>query len=325
VLAATKTEDTRLKQPHGHRSVLLSETISLLQPQAGETIVDGTLGAGGHAAALLEQIGPTGRLIGIDRDRSALERAGQRLESFGSAFIPVHGSHEQLASILAEHEIEQVDRVLLDLGVSSMQLDDAERGFSFRHDAPIDMRMDCSAGPTAADLLRDSSEEELSRILWRFGEEKQARAIARAIVKARERQPIERTRQLAELIERTVGARAIRTSRIHVATRSFQALRIATNSELVGLKQTVTDAVDHLRSGGRIAVISFNSLEDRPVKHTLRELANRCVCPPDLPRCGCERRDLLRVITSRPVIASDQEREENPRARSAKLRVGEKL
>lgn len=314
-----------MNQPHGHRSVLLGETLALLDPQVGETIVDGTLGAGGHAVALLERIGPTGRLIGIDRDRSALDRALHRLAPFGDAFVPVHGSHEQLVSILDDHGIGLVDRLLLDLGVSSMQLDDAGRGFSFRHDAPIDMRMDRSTGPTAADLLRDCSEEELSRILWRFGEERQARAIARAIVVTRERQPIERTLQLAQLIERTVGPRAIRLSKIHVATRSFQALRVATNGELVGLKQTLTDAVDRLRSGGRIAVISFNSLEDRPVKHTLRELANRCVCPPDLPRCGCDRRSVLRVVTARPVVASDAEREQNPRARSARLRVGEKL
>jgi 16S rRNA (cytosine1402-N4)-methyltransferase len=229
-----------------------------------------------------------------------------------------------MPQLLATLGIEHVDRVLLDLGLSSLQLDDAERGFSFRLDGPLDMRMDRSAGRTAADLVAALDEEDLRQILWRFGEERRARAIARAIVRERERRPIVSTRQLAELVENILGP-AARRFRIHPATRTFQALRIAVNEEIQGLRALIEKAVELLHPDGRLCVIAFHSLEDRAVKHTLRSLADRCSCPAGLPVCGCGRTDLVRILTSRPVRPSDAEVERNPRARSAKLRAAERI
>jgi 16S rRNA (cytosine1402-N4)-methyltransferase len=302
-----------------HESVLAAETLALLAPAEGETFVDGTLGAGGHAEALLEAVGPSGRVVGIDRDPEALEIARDRLASYGDAFVTVHGNHQDLAKHLASLNIETVDGILLDLGVSSMQLDRPHRGFSFRHDGPLDMRMDSTSGPSAAEFLATVEEDELSRILWRYGEERRSRAIARAVVAARSESPIETTRQLAEIVERTLGP-AARRFKIHPATRTFLALRVALNNELDDLQATLEQAVDALASGGRLAVISFHSLEDRVVKHTLRSLANRCTCPPRLPVCGCNRPDLVALLTARPVCAGADEVARNPRARSAKLR-----
>jgi len=307
-----------------HRPVLLRETIDLLTPISGATVVDGTLGAAGHAHALLEAISPDGRLLGIDRDADALKIAEHRLANFGDRFTPLHGRHEDLAGLLRGAGIFACDAMLFDLGVSSMQLDRAERGFSFRRDAMLDMRMDTSSGETAADLLARIEEPELRRILSRWGEEKRSGAIARAIVRERTKRPITRTAQLAELVERGAG-RAARQWRIHPATRSFQALRIAVNGEIEGLEQLVSDAVAMLRRGGRLAVISYHSLEDRAIKTAMRALSNRCSCPPKLPVCGCGKEDLTRVLTTRPVRPTDEEIDRNPRARSARLRVCERL
>ncbi len=307
-----------------HRPVLLKEVVEFLRPKPGDTIVDATLGAGGHAEALLDRLGEDGRLIGIDRDRSALEIATERLSDFGQRFVPVHGAYEDLTEILRAQDAFAVDGILADLGVSSIQLDSAERGFSFRFDGPLDMRMDRSRGITAAELLETISLNELTRDLRVYGEERLARRIARAIIERREKRPIRTTLELAGLVVEAAGPRA-RQYRIHPATRTFQALRIRVNGELEGIERFITDAVSMLRKGARIAVISFHSLEDRAVKLAFRSLANRCTCPRDLPVCACGRENFLKVITGRPRTPLDEEIHANPRARSAKLRVGEKI
>ena len=307
-----------------HAPVLLDETLELLTPRAGATLVDGTLGPGGHTEALLEAVGPSGTVFGIDRDRQALASATERLARFGDAFRPLHGDHRELRELLAAAGLSEVDGLLLDFGLSSLQLDDPGRGFSFSKDGPLDMRMDRAAGPTAAELLASASEEELRRILWSFGEERFARAIARAIVRRREQQLLTRTGELSQLVQGVLGGRA-RRYRIHPATRTFQALRIAVNRELEYLAELIDGATAVLRRGGRLALISYHSLEDREVKRALRSLAHRCTCPPRLPVCGCGREDLLRGVTGRPVRPSDDEVARNPRARSARLRVAERL
>lgn len=325
MLPLQRTEDSPVARRGSHEPVMLRETVDLLGPRAGSVLVDGTLGAGGHAEVLLEAIGPEGRLIGIDRDRTSLEETTARLTRFGSAFVPLHGNHREMRRLLEGIDVHAVDGILLDLGVSSMQLDDPARGFSFRADGPLDMRMDPTGdGPTAADLLARLSRDELARILREYGEERQAGRIATAICRAREQAPLERTLELASLVQRTLGP-AARRYRIDPATRTFQALRIAVNDEIAGLEALLVDASALLRRGGRLACISFHSLEDRAVKHTLRSLAERCVCPPKLPVCGCGREDVLRLVTRRPVRPAPDETERNPRARSAKLRVAERL
>jgi 16S rRNA (cytosine1402-N4)-methyltransferase len=324
MVSAATIEEPLVSDPVAHHPVLLHQTLELLAPRVGDVVVDATLGAGGHTEALLEAVGSKGRVIGVDRDPHALEIAGKRLACFGESFVALHGNHGDLRQLLGEIGIERIDRVLFDLGLSSMQIDDPGRGFSFREDGPLDMRMDPRGERTARLLLATLDEGELREILWRFGEERRARAIARAIVREREARPIERTLQLAGLVERTLGPRA-RRFRIHPATRTFQALRIAVNDEIDGLGRVVEDGVDLLRSGGRLAVIAFHSLEDRAIKHTLRSLVDRCTCPRGLPVCGCGRESLIRVVTARPVRPAADEIERNARARSAKLRVAEKL
>lgn len=307
-----------------HRPVLLEEVVERMAPKPGRLFVDATLGAGGHAEALLEALGPQGRLIGIDRDPAALLLAGRRLARFGERFAPIHGNHFELQSLLRAAGVFAVDGILLDLGVSSMQLDEPQRGFSFRADGPLDMRMDPGAGVPAAEWLAGVEERELRRILRDYGEERRAAAIARAVVEERTRRPITRTLQLARLVQHVLGPGAARY-RIHPATRTFQALRIAVNGEIEGLERCVENAVAMLRRSGRLAVIAYHSLEDRPIKHALRGLAQRCVCPPRLPVCGCGRENLLRLVTTKPVRPRESEVEGNPRARSAKLRVAERL
>lgn len=320
MLPLAKPEET----PVGHQPVLLRQVLDLLAPRPGATVVDATLGAGGHAQALLAAIGDEGRLIGIDRDASALELAGERLAGHGVAFTAVHGRHEELQTLLRQSGVFVADAILFDLGVSSMQLDDPARGFSFRHDGPLDMRMDGSDGPTAADLLAEIDERELTDLLRSYGEERMASPIARAIVRRRRQQPLRTTRDLAQLVEDVLGPRA-RAYRIHPATRTFQALRIAVNGEVRGLERLVADAVAMLRRGGRLAVIAYHSLEDRAVKTAMRALASRCTCPPRLPVCRCGREDLVRLVTTRAVRPDETEIAANPRARSARLRVAERL
>jgi 16S rRNA (cytosine1402-N4)-methyltransferase len=317
-------EETGVSAKSAHEPVLLREVSDLLAPGSGATIVDATLGLGGHTEALLEAVGSRGRVFGIDRDSQALELARKRLARFGDAFVGVHGNHTDLLKLLRQNGLFAVDGVLFDLGVSSLQLDDPERGFSFRGDGPLDMRMDRQTGHTAAEILATGTEQELRQMIWSYGEERRAGAIARAIVEQRERQPLTRTLELAELVERVLGPAAQRY-RIHPATRTFQALRIAVNREVDDLERLVTEASSVLRRAGRLAVISYHSLEDRAVKHAMKSLAERCVCPPKLPVCGCGRENLLRVLTAKPVRPSTSEVARNPRARSAKLRVGERL
>jgi len=324
ISARSLTTMAPLPDGHVHEPVLLRECLQLLRPGPGGLFVDATLGTGGHAEALLDAVGSGGRVIGIDRDEQALGIARARLARYGGALVTVHGNHQDLAGQLAELGFGPVDGILADLGVSSLQLDDPDRGFSFRSDGPLDMRMSPGAGPTAADLLASASEIELRRILAEFGEERAARTIARAIVREQSRRPIQRTSELAGVVERALGP-AARRFRIHPATRAFQALRIAVNGEIVGLRQTVSDAVSLLRPGGRLVVISYHSLEDRAVKHELRELARGCTCPPRLPVCACEAKSTVRVLTPTPIRPSDLEIAGNPRSRSARLRAGERL
>lgn len=304
-----------------HQSVLLSEIVESLRPSREDgTLVDATVGLGGHAEALLERYQEI-RLLGIDRDPKALAASASRLERFGDRVTLTQGRHETLIEILKQQKIEPVSGLLADLGVSSMQLDDASRGFSFRYDAPLDMRM----GPeskTAADLVNTLEEQELATILRDYGEEPMARRIARAIVEGRAAAPIETTARLAEIV------RSVKKSKPHQidpATLTFQALRIAANEELVGLDKFIDDAVSVLEPGARIAIISFHSLEDRIAKRAMRRLEGECTCPPNLPVCGCGAKEVIEILTGRPVTASDEEVQRNPRSRSAKLRVAEKV
>jgi 16S rRNA (cytosine1402-N4)-methyltransferase len=317
-------QDTPTPPAPPHVPVLIREAIQWLAPEPGARLVDGTLGAGGHAESMLEAVGEAGRVYGIDRDPEAHRLAAARLERFGDRFVPLRGRHEDLIRLLDEAGVRRVDGLLLDLGLSSMQLSDPGRGFSFRHDGPLDMRMDPERGRPASDIVATASEDELRRILRTWGEERRASAIAGEIVRVRDASPITRTTQLATLVERVLGPSA-RQYRIHPATRTFQALRIVANGEVEGLRRLVEDATGRLRPGGRIVVISYHSLEDRAIKQSFRALAHRCTCPPRLPVCACGRRDLLRVLTSRPVRPSGAEVASNPRARSARLRAAEVL
>src|SRR5439155_4088420 len=306
-----------------HRPVLLRETIELLAAERGGLFVDCTVGHGGQSEAIL-QASPDAQVLGIDRDDEALELARKRLAQYGSRFRAVHADFRNITRVLAEAKVKQVRGILADLGVSSLQLDSPSRGFSFRHDAPLDMRMDASSGETAAELLGRLSEVEIARIVFEYGEERRARRIARWISERRGRgEPISTTRDLADLVERAVGPGKKR--RIHPATRTFQALRIAVNGELENLDRFVTDAVDLLEPDGRLAVISFHSLEDRIIKRTLWKLSGRCQCPPRLPSCICGAHKTVEILTRRPISSGEAEVAANPRARSAKLRACKKL
>jgi 16S rRNA (cytosine1402-N4)-methyltransferase len=302
--------------------VLLRETIELLAAGRGGLFVDCTVGLGGHSEAIL-QASPDAQVLGIDRDEEALGLATERLAQYGSRFRSVHADFRELTRVLATAKVRQVRGVVADLGVSSLQLDSPGRGFSFRHEAPLDMRMDISGGETAAELLGRLSEVEIARIIFEYGEERRSRRIARRIVERRERgEPIQTTHDLADLVARAVGPDKKR--RIHPATRTFQALRIAVNGELENLDSFLVQAVDHLEQAGRLAVISFHSLEDRIVKRTLLKLSGRCQCPPRLPVCICGVTKQISILTRRAIVPGEEEIEENPRSRSAKLRGASK-
>ncbi len=298
-----------------HVPVLLPEVLALLRPEPGNRILDGTVGLGGHAAALLAAILPEGTLFAVDRDASALAIAGQRLKDGGS-YLLIHDSFDRA---LAREDLPPLDGILLDLGVSSMQLDQAERGFSFSQSGPLDMRMDPSQGQSAADLVNTASEEELSRIFSLYGEEPHSKRVARAIVRKR---PFHTTAELAAAVAGVAGRNP---SGAHPATRIFQALRIAVNDELGSLERALPLAVDRLKPNGRLAVITFHSLEDRIVKHFIRGEAKGCNCPPRIPQCICGREPRLRDLAPRPILPSQAETSANPRARSAKLRGAQKL
>ncbi|MCW5874547.1 MAG: 16S rRNA (cytosine(1402)-N(4))-methyltransferase RsmH [Anaerolineales bacterium] len=302
-----------------HLSVLYKETLEALSPKPGGLYVDGTLGAGGHAWGLLEGSRPDGQLLGLDVDPQALALATQRLAPFGERAHIRHGSYADLAQHLASLGWAAVDGILLDLGASSMQFDQAERGFSFQQDGPLDMRFNPAAGRSAADLVNTLPEAELADLLYTYGEERQSRRVARAIVAAR---PLHTSRELAELVAKALGGK--RTG-VHPATRSFQALRIAVNGELDAVAAVLPQAVAALKAGGRLAVISFHSLEDRLVKQYFRQESRDCICPPSQPVCTCGHTASLRELTRKPLAASQQEVATNPRARSAHLRVAEKI
>ncbi len=301
-----------------HLPVLYKEIIHALQPKAGGRYIDGTLGAGGHSAGLLEASAPTGEVLAFDLDPQAIELARARLASFGERVHIIQASYVKMAEGVARLGWDAVDGIVLDLGVSSMQLDTAERGFSFLQDAPLDMRFSPNASLSAADLVNSLPESELADILFRYGEERQSRRIARVIGQNR---PITTTRQLADLILKTIGKK----ERIHPATRAFQALRIAVNGELDAVESVLPIAIGLLRPGGRLAVISFHSLEDRIVKETFRRESTDCLCPPRQPVCTCGHRASIQPVARKPIEASEVEIQENSRARSAKLRVVEKL
>ncbi len=305
-----------------HVPVMVQAVIDYLIAGNGGVYLDCTVGLGGHAAEMLKATSPDGRLIGIDTDDQALALAKENLSSYKGRVSLIHGNFSDLSQILDQQSVSEIDGILMDLGVSSLQLDTPERGFSFRRPGPLDMRMDQTAGqPVSHDLNRKRA-DELAEIIRDFGEERWARRIAAGIVKARKKSPIRTTEQLAEIVERSVPRSS---RRIHPATRTFQSLRIYKNRELTNLKNGLEQAVSALKPGGRLCVISFHSLEDRIVKHTFRALERGCVCPPRAPVCMCGRKPELKVLTKRPIIPQEEEIRANPRCRSAKLRAAAKL
>jgi 16S rRNA (cytosine1402-N4)-methyltransferase len=308
----------------GHRPVLYKETVAALQPKPDGRYVDGTVGAGGHARGILEASSPSGQLLGLDVDPQALELASQVLAVFGNRVILIWASYTTLSQQLSNLGWPVADGILLDLGLSSMQLDTPDRGFSFQWDVPLDMRFNPANPVTAADLVNTLSERDLADLLYRYGEEPAARKIARSIVRHR---PVLTTQQLADLVLAAHVKRVDRSGQksIHPATRTFQALRIAVNHELEALENVLKQGVDSLAPGGRFAVISFHSLEDRIVKQFFRHESQDCVCPPQQPVCTCGHKASIREINRRPVRPQQNEITENPRSRSAKLRVAEKL
>jgi 16S rRNA (cytosine1402-N4)-methyltransferase len=312
-----------------HEPVLLSETLGLLNLESGSTVIDGTLGGGGHAEAILEQTHPDGLLIGLDLDSEALREAGQRLAPFGERVHLVQASFRRLDDVVADLRATkpelQIDGIVLDLGVSSHQLDEASRGFRFGdgEESPLDMRMDGGGTkPTAAEFLARDSAEELEQIFSEYGQLPGSRRLARAIVERRATQPLENARDLLSLIrELGIG----RGRKHNPATLVFQALRIAVNDEMGALEEGLSAAFRTLRPGGRLAVIAYHSLEDRMVKHRLRDAAKGCICPPDFPVCRCDQTPTMKVVTRRSIVPTDEESRRNPRARSARLRVAERL
>ncbi len=321
-----------------HVSVMLAEVLKFLQPRSGGLYIDGTLGGGGHTAAILEQSAPNGRVLGIDADEQALKRVKAQFPDFvdSGRLVLAHGNFADIGHIAGENGFSSVQGVLLDLGFSSDQMDDPQRGFSFGADGPLDMRLDQSLETSAADLVNNASEHELADIFWKYGEEKRSRQIARRIVYEREQRAITRTAQLAKIAAAGVS---FKQGTIHPATRVFQALRIAVNQELERLETVLPQILDlldtqsenvipqdeHPQSGGRMAIIAFHSLEDRIVKEFMRREATDCICPPRLPVCVCGHKARLRILTAKPLTPGIQETERNPRARSAKLRVAEAM
>jgi 16S rRNA (cytosine1402-N4)-methyltransferase len=305
-----------------HEPVLLEETLRYLGCRSGDRVIDCTAGGGGHARRILELIGTGGHLLALDRDPETVARGRQRLSPDSHPISWIAADYRRLADIAAERGWDRIDAILADLGLSSLQLDDPERGFSFLADGPLDMRFDRSGGVTAERIVNDAPVEELRRILHEFGEERQAGRIARRIARDREREPIRTTRRLAAILEDLAGPRP---RRIHPATRTFQALRIAVNDELEGLDRFLESAAALLAPGGRIVVISFHSLEDRIVKQRFAALKPHCVCPPRFPQCTCGEPGILRVLTRRTIRPGADEQERNPRARSARLRAAERL
>ena len=311
-----------MEKNYGHKPVLLDECLEALAIRPDGIYLDGTLGRAGHSLEILRRL-TTGRLIGIDRDMTAIEAARERLAEFGDRVTLVHSNFSELGNVLSGLGVDGIDGMLFDLGVSSPQLDEAERGFSYMQDAPLDMRMDSTAALDAYEVVNTWSGEELKRILRDYGEERYAPQIARAIERRRDEAPIKTTLELVDVIRSAMPAAALREKQ-HPAKRSFQAIRIAVNGELDALPPMLAAATKGLRPGGRLAVITFHSLEDRIVKQTMRDLATGCTCPPEFPVCVCGNKPKLTLVSRKPIVSGAAELEENPRARSAKLRVAER-
>lgn len=306
-----------------HISVLLKETVDGLNLKPGAVVVDGTMGFGGHTEEVLRRLNGTGRVICIDQDADAIAAATKRLEPYKNQITVVRSNYVDMPLVLDSLGIDQVDGILLDLGVSSFQLDEASRGFTYRTEGPLDMRMDQRNSVTAAELVNNCSKEELCRILWDYGEERYARNIADRIIKEREIAPIETTTQLVDIIRASIPAKARNTGG-HPAKRTFQALRIEVNHELDVLTEAIDEMIDRLAPGGRLSIITFHSLEDRIVKNLFRRAENPCTCPPEFPVCVCGKKSKGKVITRKPILPTKDEIEQNKRSKSAKLRVFEK-
>jgi len=307
-----------------HAPIMLDEVLNLLKPERGGIFLDCTLGGGGHAEAVLNKLPQGSRLYGIDRDGDAIKASSERLACYKERFVPIRGNFFDMKELLRARGIARVDGVLMDLGVSSFQLDNAERGFSYNKSATLNMRMDDSSALSAYDVVNSYEREALYRIIRDYGEERYASRIANAIVREREKAPIETTLQLAGIIERAMPAAARREPQ-HPAKRTYQAIRIEVNGELDGLEQALRDAESMLNSGGVLAVIGFHSLEDRIIKHAMKSFEHPCTCDPRAPVCVCGKLPTSKVLTRKPITASQSELERNPRARSAKLRAAEKL
>ena len=311
-----------MKEFH-HISVLLEQCLEGLAIKPDGIYVDGTLGGAGHSSQIVKRL-TTGRLIGIDRDPVALEASGKRLESYKDRVTLVHSNFCEMKQVMEDLGIPGVDGILLDLGVSSPQLDDGERGFSYMADAPLDMRMNNQDSLTAFEVVNTWSQDELKRILFDYGEERYAPRIASAICRRREEKPIETTLELVDVIRSAMPPQALREKQ-HPAKRSFQAIRIAVKDELGSVEKAMRDAIPLLNPGGRLAIITFHSLEDRIVKNAMAEAAKGCTCPPNFPVCVCGKKPVVKLISRKPIVATEEELEVNPRSRSAKLRVCEKL
>jgi len=315
-----------MNSPVEHVPVLYDEVMAGLQVQPGGRYIDGTVGAGGHASGILEASAPDGQLLGLDADPEAIAFAREVLEPYGDRAILQIANFGQLGAVAASCDFDQADGVLLDLGLSSRQLADPDRGFAFSQSGPLDMRFDPRRGQSAADLVNDLPEADLADLLWRYGEERQSRRIARAIVAAR---PLTTTGQLAELVARSVvrGSRSKGRGqeKIHPATRTFQALRIAVNDEMDALTRVLPQTLEVLRPGGRLAVIAFHSLEDRLVKRFFQREAQDCICPPEAPFCTCQHRAIVEIVTRKPIRPTAEEVTQNPRSRSARLRIAQRL
>ncbi len=308
-----------------HVTVLLNEAVDALEPERGGIFVDCTAGGGGHSEEILKRLPAGSRLISLDRDDRAVLRCRERLEKYGTASTVVKTNYSEIGDVLSGLGIDKIDGVLWDLGVSSVQLDERERGFSYSQDAPLDMRMDRSGGATAADVVNTYSEEALRRIIRDWGEEKFFMRVAAAIVTAREIKPIETTLELSEIVTNAIPAGARKKENQHPAKRTFQAIRIEVNDELNIIEPSLRCAVERLNVGGRAAVITFHSLEDRITKQTFKDLERPCTCPSDFPVCVCGKKPEIKLVTRKPIVPNDTELENNPRARSAKLRVAEKI
>ena len=304
-----------------HEPVLLKECIQALNINPNGIYVDGTLGGAGHSLEILKSLSETGKLIGIDKDEEALKAASERLKSYKNV-IYIHGNHDNIQNILQELSIQEVDGILLDLGVSSYQLDERARGFSYMGDSPLDMRMDLSSSVTAKNIVNTYTEERLANIIWEYGEEKFSKQIAKNICKYRENKEIETTKQLVEIIENSIPKS--KQNEGHPAKRTFQAIRIEVNNEIKPLYQTIVNSINCLKQNGRLAVITFHSLEDRAVKNAMLDMQGKCTCPSDLPYCVCGAKSFGRIVNKKPIIANEEEIIRNARAKSAKLRIFEK-